>query len=872
MMLDRPKHSKQDSRIEKSLPLEDCYAKTTQKSTGEIVPGINVETHCQIVGAVAQLLAKLSSCIPHDQYSIRSYALLAACHDIGKVNPLFQEKIRRNLSCYKANSAPGLEAARPELERDFGPHAYVSQIALKWYKKDSTRISSILGRHHGLAYKSKHSGTAEIFGGNPWKQEREKLIERLCKHFNSDFPSIADFLYASYISGFVTVADWIGSGEPFSNLLYDEDPSEYDISAALSMAGFVPFDIIPNLEFSNIFSFTPNAIQNVLTDSYAGPGLYIVEAGMGMGKTEAALYIAYKLLEQHQATGCYFALPTQLTSEKIYKRFSDFLNKILDPKNKHTPLLLHGKSWLFETELGEEGRIGYSWFDSRKRGLLAPFAVGTIDQALLSIMNVKHNCVRLYGLAGKVVILDEVHSYDTYTGTLMEKLITSLRSLGCTVILLSATLTTSQQQRFLKQNIDSCVLKNTNAYPLITRLQDSHIHCATISHPSEPESVSISCSHDLSALKLLVREKAAMGENVLWIENTVQEAQETYKDFASWGRENNIPVGLIHSRFLPDERSRYEDVWTHRLGKEGITQRTISGAILIGTQVLEQSLDIDADFLVTRLAPMDMLLQRIGRLWRHNILNKIRPQGAERSVIVIVPEVNALLKSPKIALGKSGNVYAPYVLLRTYEILQKISTIMLPEDIRILIDRTYEERTDNDAMGRLKHEMNQRKDILHRLAMNTTSESSPTQNDDVAETRFGSFPTVQIMLLRALRVLPEEMSLLTLIDGSSVLLPSKKNISHKERKKIVKTLMKKTLITVPKYQAPAPIRMEELSWMSSYLYVSDEPDERIRLGIVTESGTIMSKDKQKASKIFDLSYLEGLGYIAKKNLIGEEGC
>src|SRR5690606_20205111 len=170
----------------------------------------------------------------------------------------------------------------------------------------------------------------------------------------------------------------------------------------------------------------------------------------------------YQMLEKGQASGIYFALPTQLTSNKIFERFNQFLAQILDEECQHRSLLLHANAWLFDTEMGEEGRPGGAWFNQAKRGLLAPFAVGTIDQALMAAMNVKHGFVRAFGLAGKVVILDEVHTYDAYTGTLLDALVELLRSLHCTVIILSATLNQQRRQQLLARPTSAVT------YPLIT--------------------------------------------------------------------------------------------------------------------------------------------------------------------------------------------------------------------------------------------------------------------------------------------------------------------------------------------------------------------------------------------------------------------
>ncbi|MEN3752597.1 DEAD/DEAH box helicase [Mangrovibacter sp. SLW1] len=197
-------------------------------------------------------------------------------------------------------------------------------------------------------------------------------------------------------------------------------------------------------------------------EQVVGPGVYILEAQMGMGKTEAALYAAYQLLSKGKATGIYFALPTQLTSNKIYDRFNTFLEQIVSAETPKRSLLLHSNAWLQNSEAGEEGSPGGSWFNQSKRGLLAPFAVGTIDQALMAVMNVKHGFVRAFGLAGKVVILDEVHSYDLYTGTILNELVAFLRQIDCTVIILSATLSQDRREALLQQTTTS------TAYPLIT--------------------------------------------------------------------------------------------------------------------------------------------------------------------------------------------------------------------------------------------------------------------------------------------------------------------------------------------------------------------------------------------------------------------
>ena len=424
---------------------------------------------------------------------------------------------------------------------------------------------------------------------------------------------------------------------------------------------------------------------------------------MGIGKTEAALYAAYQALETGRATGIYFALPTQLTSDKVHERMNNFLAKILEEEDPNRwSLLLHGSAWLRDKELGEDGSPGRSWFNSSKRGLLAPFAVGTIDQALMAVMNVKHGFVRTFGLAGKVVILDEVHSYDSYTGTILNELIKSLRELYCTVIVLSATLTDGQRHSMVgAPSDDNRTERNLSAYPLISAYPKEGIAQEHEIGKMDDKSVEIhiSANDDKATGEALLR--AERGEQVLWIENTVIEAQQRYRLLAAKSQGMGLDCGLMHSRFLKADRDKNEDKWVGLFGKMGRDFRSEKGRILIGTQVLEQSLDIDADFLVTRLCPTDMLFQRLGRLWRHAENDPLRPGKSKRESWILAPDLKAAIHDQN-SFGKSAKVYSPYVLCRTLEVWQDINHVNLPCQIRFFLEKTYRERPEEASMEKYK--------------------------------------------------------------------------------------------------------------------------------------------------------------------------
>src|SRR5262249_5257272 len=376
-----------------------------------------------------------------------------------------------------------------------------------------------------------------------------------------------------------------------------------------------------SLSFPQLF---PGLIANNLQDATMNvvnrPGVYVVEGPMGFGKTEAALAAAYQLMATGKASGIYFGLPTQITSNRIHERMQPFVDRIC---NDIEPVqLAHGASWLVDTlhmmrlraaspdtEGADHARVGRSWFASPKRALLAPFGVGTIDQSLLGIVAAKHFFVRQFGLAGKVVILDEVHTYDLYTSTLIDALVNRLRELQCTVIILSATLIEKRRRELLGLSEDRAL---NAAYPLV-----SGVAGALIEQPSTPPPPKYIVVRAVTGAVLVenVITHAERGSCVLWIRNTVDEAQQTYRALQSANFQGGPPIALLHSRFPFFRREELEADWMNRLGKDS-THRP-PGCVLVSTQVAEQSVDIDADMLVTDLAPTDMLLQRIGRLWRH---------------------------------------------------------------------------------------------------------------------------------------------------------------------------------------------------------------------------------------------------------------
>jgi CRISPR-associated endonuclease/helicase Cas3 len=705
-----------------------------------------------------------------------SAVILAAIHDVGKVSPGFQQKCPPWLARHHIQTAAAIGS-----EED---HAKVSQFTLQGLVADSLRLwGAVMGAHHG---KIKGDRIACISEDNHagWEAERRRLTEELIAAFGTLPSEPGDEAARWMTAGLITVADWIGSDEEMfpQTWIGSLDNRRQRARAALAAVQWESPKVKTGLDFSGLFqAFQANALQDAAWEKIIEPGLYVIEGPMGCGKTEVALTATYRLITSEQATGIYFALPTQVTSNRIHIRVGSFLEQAL--RQSSDLRLIHSGSWLMQpaplnqlrasvggdAEADEHIRAGRSWFASAKHAILAPFGVGTVDQALLGIVAAKHFFVRQLGLAGKVVILDEVHTYDLYTSTLIDKLIERLLELRCTIIVLSATLTRDRRRQLLA--LAGCQATDLSAaYPLLSCVSSSLREFPVESPPPKPVAVRFPAAEALVESCL---ERAHHGECVLWIRNTVDEAQETFGQLKSANHEVGPEIALLHSRLPQFRREELENDWMERLGKDG-TRRPQNGCVLVSTQVAEQSVDIDADLLITDLAPTDMLLQRLGRLWRHE-----RGRSCRQAEIWIRPVAlsdeqlgSASAKDLQQALGKSARVYAPYVLLRSWEQWQHRETITLPGDIRAILEATYTDPAADEppAWRELREDLERKKVALSAKALNATNVwfQPPLADEDGVQTRFSTYPTTSLFVARMIERLDAVSVRLTLLNGGTV--------------------------------------------------------------------------------------------------------
>lgn len=659
-------------------------------------------------------------------------ALFVALHDIGKLDVRFQLKAREAA----VRLDPARESARGGGVYDHGAWGFAAALRDRGALVDplgetdlvEALLQAVTGHHGELPTRQPPMDTAGLALGRFAAGDRAARAE-FCADVISLFqtrgarlPLVATerspIVLAMLVAGLCSVADWVGSQvEHFAYRAEPADlPTYFDHALlcadraldAVGIGGAVP----SGASFGALFpGFTPRGVQTITEglEFGRGPMLAFIEEQMGGGKTEAAQSIAERLLANGSASRLYIGLPTQATSNGMLERIVD-----MAPRMFSGPVhlrLAHGqaRSQASFERIVERGRLatgrlagGYGtgggvndeaqvvcarWFLSRKRALLADIGVGTVDQAMQAAIRVRHHFVRTFALASSVVVIDEVHAYDAYMGVILERLIEWLGALNAPVLLLSATLPAERRLRLGNayaqgagwEEAPSAGPARLAAYPLVTVVSERGTSEHALATP--PTSVALAvelveCSDPYVAVLPGLIEDVKRGGMVAWIRNTVAEAQEASDQALALGAE---PL-LFHARLRPLDRRAVEAQVLSRYGRDGKR----GGVLLIATQVVEQSLDLDFDRLISDLAPIDLLLQRAGRLHRHS---RERPLDFPRTLFVVTPleaEVSAL------RFGSSGRVYDPATLWLAHDSLRERAHIQLPGDIRMLVEDTYD--------------------------------------------------------------------------------------------------------------------------------------------------------------------------------------
>ncbi|MFC9088225.1 CRISPR-associated helicase Cas3' [Nocardiopsis dassonvillei] len=747
----------------------------------------------------AQVRDHISRALPDGDHDARVLAVwLAATHDIGKATPAFACQVEDLADDMRAHGLD-MPLQKQMADRNLAPHGLAGQLLLRdwlvehhgWTERATHQLTVVAGGHHGvpptvnaITALDRHPGLLRTPGHEQaWTAVQHELLdtaaritgasERLSAWNSLKLPQTAQVL----LTALVITADWIASNPELFPLFpgAGERGSDPERTEAAWRLLDLPRQWEPKEPqgtaaeiFEARFDLPPGAVPRPVQEqaveaarAMSGPGLMVMEAPMGEGKTEAALAAAEILGARTGAGGCFVALPTMATSNAMFQRYLHWLERLPGmPEQAVSVFLAHSKAHLNKdfTELmgggrhlatdtdrdgrdGPDGRgadsakgnspaelVAHRWLRGRKKGMLSSFAVGTVDQLLFTGLKSKHLALRHLALAGKVVVIDEAHAYDTYMNVYLDRALAWLGEYGVPVVILSATLPARRRRELVDAYTGTSkpsgsaaaeaaeAVESAREYPLITTAERGsapRVHTPAASGRSTDVALE-PLDDDLGVLADRLDAELAEGGCALVVRNTVARVHETASHLRD--RFGSDAITVAHSRFLDLDRADRDaqllqaygpPAKVAELGGERPTRH-----IVVASQVVEQSLDVDFDLLVTDLAPVDLVLQRMGRLHRHpRSEDQSQRPPRLRAARCLVTGVDWAQTPPQPVRG-SRTVYGAYPLLRSLAVLRSrlkagpspdevgpgpdgaggaASTVALPDDISPLVQDAYGE-------------------------------------------------------------------------------------------------------------------------------------------------------------------------------------
>ncbi|MER7195455.1 CRISPR-associated helicase Cas3' [Streptomyces flaveolus] len=712
----------------------------------------------------------------------RLFVWLCGVHDCGKATPVHQrlwpegaEAVRRaGLTWVEAAAAAGVKKQK-RWRHDWAGGLMARELLAEagWAAEQLDWVWPLVAGHHGAFPSLKdvqepRPAKGQLRGRGAWRQVQRAVLEVFTREVGFEAVDEAEPAVVPsralqlQLSGLVVMADWIASDERFFEGVDDLRLVSLDASRGRAASAWKALGLqggwgtldVPGPEvFQDRFGYAPRPSQAMVVEvvrRMGGPGIVVIEAPMGEGKTEAAQAGAEILAARFGAEGVFVGMPTQATSDPMFTRTRQWLEAIGD-QHASRVVLLHGKrafnrEWkaLLE-DAGEhadeafrgvdefgleddpygiapetcgdlERQAPAEWFLGSKRGLLAPFVVGTVDQLLYAATRTRHVMLRMAGLAGKVVVLDEVHACDVYMSQFLREALRWLGQAEAPVIILSATLAPVQRQSLVEAYLAGAASREElqvevpapAGYPRVTAAWlsasgEPQFHAAAtgswradlgVEVRVVPEAVpSARCSReererlqgeaDARVGELLVRELAD-GGTALVIRNSVARAQSLFEELR--GRFGDDEVRLLHARFTVARRADLTEESLRLLGPR--RPRSQGGQlILVATQLAEQSFDVDVDMLVTDLSPVDLLLQRVGRLHRHK--DTWRPGRLRVPRVFVTGFEPHEGREPAFAFA-SEKIYGRHLLLRTAAVLPGAGEVWsVPGDVPGLVQKVY---------------------------------------------------------------------------------------------------------------------------------------------------------------------------------------
>ena len=669
---------------------------------------------------------------------------IVAMHDIGKAHPAFQRKaINDYPEVAQRLSDAGLSLKSCTYAKPFRHEVYSGAVVQRIWESHGvsyeagSQLATVEALHHINANATPDSEVINMSSvRHSYEALQDKIEERIRTLFPCDIASIKcdDWnCVCTLLWGIVIVSDWLASDTWSENLNASDDASYLQLALScagkeVSSIGISSSPVFEPKSYADLFPMisadSMRPMQKAVYDLQDVPQFAIMEDITGSGKTEASIYLAFRMMKKYHRHGFYFALPTSATSNQMYLRMKSMLNTISSASGGHSQLkLLHGTAWAVADEAdhdiadtsADNGTApetpGSSWLAPVRKGMLAENAVGTVDQAMMSVMLIKYSVLRLLGLTEKVLIIDEVHAYDAYMSDIIECLLSWCRDLGIPVILLSATLPLAKKQSYLSAYAGDVHAAST-AYPLLTAYTPDA--AMPLSEITVAPFRTFACEYALSPalnspakVALMALDMVKDSGNICVMANTIASAREIYKAIQVLNNYEADTVLLFHARYTVEKRAQIEAECLHRYSEKDYRPKR---SILVATQVVEQSLDVDFDAMITEIAPIDLLIQRAGRIHRHE---NVRPASMHTRKMLILIDPNRPLDGTADNRKASGSyhVYNPQVLDATQIYLEtKLpQSLTMPNDLREAVENVYtyvapslhtdEQRSRNHAMG-----------------------------------------------------------------------------------------------------------------------------------------------------------------------------
>ncbi|MCY4487375.1 MAG: CRISPR-associated helicase Cas3' [Deltaproteobacteria bacterium] len=605
-------------------------------------------------------------------------------HDIGKLHPAFQAKgWREGLWTWPERGHVPESLHFLELSWKLPDHPFreVLQSLAQWGAGVEPLLVASLS-HHGRPIEQGSQATAADWPTLPhydWRGQAATMADAVRRWFREAFTDGGNLpehpRFVHFFAGLTALADWVGSDKRFFEFIgtFDQDYEEVARDRAARAVTELGLDVArlprrPSLSFTELTGYAqPNPAQDVVGGMSDEERLVILEAETGSGKTEAALWRFAQLFAAGRVEGLYFAVPTRAAARQLHGRAHKAMKRVFGDHGPEAILAVPGllaageatgrrlPGWQFLWE-DRSGSVPARWAaEHATRFLAATVAVGTVDQAMLAGLKIKHAHLRGSALSRSLLVIDEVHASDAYMTGVLAQLLDAHLALGGYAMLMSATLGSRARVRWTGETQPGFSDAVATSYPAVW----------TGGKPEPRWTEGIRCSKEVR-LELddmapdraaeLALKAANQGARVLVIRNTVTKAVETWEAVQELGGTARLlqaadGPALHHGRFAAEDRVLLDRAVEEVLAPN--PQRPRMGVVVIGTQTLEQSLDIDADYLITDLCPVDVLLQRVGRLHRHQLP---RPEGFEDAKTVVLTPADGLdrLTAPDFENGLGG--------------------------------------------------------------------------------------------------------------------------------------------------------------------------------------------------------------------------